>query len=870
MAALNTGLIYTNDKCIGCNRCISGCPVLGANISKIKDGHNRIYVEDEKCLHCGRCLESCRHGAREYRDDTERFFSDLQSGELISIAVAPSFFIDYKEEADSILGYLQSIGVKNIYHVSLGADIATWGYLKYITEHHFEGGISQSCPSIVNYVEKYIPELIPNLMPIHSPLICTAIYIHKYLQDKNDIAFIGPCIAKKDEIDAKETNGNVNYNVTFARLMEYLKDIDLNGFHAKIETEDNGLGSIYPSIGGLKQNIEHFMGYDRLVRQVDSEEKAYSYLQEYLGRVKTGKQLPLIVDILSCGQGCIEGTGTVNKLSHDDDIMFSLQEKKRLSIANNDFDMDNPYSGIISREERRYRLNKKFALLKLEDFLRTYDSKKAVFLPDVNCDYNFIYNSLYKFTEKDRCIDCHSCGYDSCKEMVYAIATGYNQKENCVHYMRDENLRLYVTDSLTGISNTNDYMRKVTKVINKGLSREYATIFFNIKNFKLINKKFGSRAGDQILIDYARTVTELASENEIIARWGGDQFVGLLFKDRVEKVLDRLLSIPIIVKRNEDEEMEEECRLTIRAAVYELDGTETLAQQVMGQVAMTYAAINKQSKRNILYFDEKLSGKIMHDNAVEEMLEPALKNEEFVVYYQPKVSMASQKLVGAEALVRWNRDGKIIAPMEFIPLCENNGFITQIDFYVLDKVCHDISEWLKNGVEVVKVSFNFSKQHFVDTDVAGKINALAEKWNIPKEYLEVEFTETAYIDEYDNLVTTLEQLKQYGISSSIDDFGTGYSSLSLLQELEFNTLKLDKSFLKERDKDNRHETIIANIIRMARELKMDIIAEGIETQEEFLFLKGLACDVAQGYLFDMPLPKDEFEKRMIMKQYIRK
>ena len=232
--------------------------------------------------------------------------------------------------------------------------------------------------------------------------------------------------------------------------------------------------------------------------------------------------------------------------------------------------------------------------------------------------------------------------------------------------------------------------------------------------------------------------------------------------------------------------------------------------------------------------------------------------------------MASQKLVGAEALVRWNRDGKIIAPMEFIPLCENNGFITQIDFYVLDKVCHDISEWLKNGVEVVKVSFNFSKQHFVDTDVAGKINALAEKWNIPKEYLEVEFTETAYIDEYDNLVTTLEQLKQYGISSSIDDFGTGYSSLSLLQELEFNTLKLDKSFLKERDKDNRHETIIANIIRMARELKMDIIAEGIETQEEFLFLKGLACDVAQGYLFDMPLPKDEFEKRMIMKQYIRK
>lgn len=862
---LNKGLIYTNDKCIGCNRCISGCPVLCANVSLNEEGHNRIYVDGDKCLHCGHCLETCRHGAREYRDDTERFFHDLAVGEELSLVVAPAFFIDYQDQAEEILGYLQKAGVKNVYPVSFGADITTWGYMKYLAQHHGASGISQPCPAIVNYVEKYAPELITKLMPIHSPLMCAAIYIHKYLGDTSKLAFLGPCIAKKDEIDAKETGGNVQYNVTFRRLLEHLEGIDMSGCKADMKLTDYGLGAVYPTVGGLRQNIEHFLGYDELVRQVDGESDAYPYLREYSERVSEGKRLPLLVDILNCRQGCIVGTATCNKLVHNDDIMFALQDKKRSSVVNNDFEGDNPYSGIISREERRQRLNKKFEHLKLEDFIREYDYDKVVVKPEVGEDYDDIFNSMYKYTEADRIIDCHSCGYDSCKDMVRAIASGHNRKENCVHYMKDENLRLYVTDPLTGAPNTNAYMRKVSQVLLENRGAAYTTIFFNIRNFKLVNKKYGSRTGDQVLINYAKYVSALVGDDEIIARWGGDQFVGLVYNEHLDEILRQLSFVTLNVVREGEED--EECQLAARIAVYMLTGEEGTAQQVMGQVATTYAAMNKHGKDHVIYFDEELSSRILHDITIEEMLEPALRNKEFVVYYQPKVSMKDRSLVGAEALVRWERDGQLIPPMEFIPLCENNGFVRQIDFYVLERVCEDIHTWLEQGYDMVKISFNFSKQHFVDENVAEKINEIATKWKIPKEYLEVEFTETAYIDDYDNLVATIDKLRDMGISSSIDDFGTGYSSLSLLQNLEFNTLKLDKSFLREREKDNRNKTVIANIIHMAQELDMDIIAEGIETKEDFCFLKNLSCDVAQGFLFDKPLPKEEFEKRLLMKIY---
>ena len=212
-------LVYTNDNCVGCNKCISACPVLTANRAVEEKGKNKIIVDGSQCISCGACFDACAHDARSYYDDTERFFEDLKKGEKISLLLAPAFLANYPREYAAVLGGLKKLGVNRIISISFGADITTWGYVKYITEHNFTGGISQPCPAVVGYIEKYLPELLPSLMPVHSPMMCGAIYVKKYMKVPDKLAFISPCIAKKNEIDDPNCGGYVSYNVTFDHLM---------------------------------------------------------------------------------------------------------------------------------------------------------------------------------------------------------------------------------------------------------------------------------------------------------------------------------------------------------------------------------------------------------------------------------------------------------------------------------------------------------------------------------------------------------------------------------------------------------------------------------------------------------------------------
>lgn len=861
MSNLNKGIVFTNDNCIGCNRCISACPVLGANVSCPEDNKNIIKVDGDKCIHCGKCLEVCRHGAREYKDDTKAFISALSSGERISLIVDETFFNNYGEKATNVLGYLQAMGAGEIYNASIGADIATWVYVKFMRDQNKPGLISSVCPVVVNHIVKNKRELLDNLAPVQSPMMCTAIYAKKYLGDDADsFAFISPCVAKSDEVGR---SGLVKYSIAIEKLLKSMADRDINDFEAFINDENIGLGIAYPKAGGLSENIIHFEGNSFMIRNVDGTDSAFSYLDEFDNRVKKGKKLPWLVDILNCKSGCICGIGVGTGGENSEEVMLSLHDERNRVTPIYD-DGSSPYCSIINTTDRRRRLYERYEKLNLEDFIRIYE-KTTEDGSDSSIEYDEdeIFNSMYKYTKKDRMIDCHSCGYDSCKEMVKAIAHGYNYKTNCVHYVKDENERLYLTDTLSGIPNTNAFMEKCSQVIKDDTSSDYFAIYFNIKNMKLINRKYGSKTGDLILIDYAKTVCNLANDDEIVARWGGDNFVGLFKKSRMQEILEGLEEATVSVKK---QDTVEKFKIAFRAAIYELTGKEKFPGHIMGQVTTTYATI-KQSNQHIIYFTEELGKKILHNTMIDDNLEPALSNNEFVVFYQPKVSMKTKMLVGAEALVRWQKDGKIIPPIEFIPICEANGFVQKIDFYVLEKVCQDMRRWIDKGIEPVKVSFNFSKLHFSEKDVAERINAIAAKYNIPRHYLEVEFTETAYLEEFDNLVETINKLQGFDIESSIDDFGTGYSSLSLLQNVPFKTLKLDKSFLNEYSTNIRNKTVVASIIQMAKKLDMDIVAEGIETVDEFEYLKMLSCDVAQGYLFDKPLPNEEFEKRLINKNY---
>lgn len=437
---LNTAdkLIYTNDKCTGCNKCVRVCPTLVSNIAQ----EGKIWVNRDSCIACGACLDACGHDARSYHDDTQQFFSDLKSGRKISVIIAPAFLANYPKEYKRVLGYLKSLGVNHIYSVSFGADITTWGYLKYITENNFKGGISQPCPAVVDYVEKYIPQLLPRMMPVQSPMMCMAIYIKKYLKLTDDLAFISPCIAKKVEIEDKNNHGYVKYNVTFLKLMQHIGR-DYTKSPEYTDELEYGLGSLYPMPGGLRENVEHFLGKEQVVRQVEGEREAYHYLQEYLKRVKSKAQLPLMVDILNCSKGCIYGTAT-DPAKNTDDVLLTLSKMRAMDKqeihGKGPFRKTNksPWSQQSTPKERMANLMEAFHELNLTDFIRKYDTSKQIKVNEPSAgELDEIYRSMLKDTQLKQVINCGACGYDSCKDMAYAIYNKVNDKKNCIHYIKE-------------------------------------------------------------------------------------------------------------------------------------------------------------------------------------------------------------------------------------------------------------------------------------------------------------------------------------------------------------------------------------------------------------------------------------------------
>lgn len=433
---MNDGLVYTNEKCVGCNKCISVCSAMGAcNSSEPYEGEkSRVEVDPERCVACGACFDACEHKAREFRDDTERFFADLKAGEKISVLIAPAFKANYPARYERILGGLKKLGVRRFISVSFGADITTWGYINYIQKHNFLGGISQPCPAVVGYIERYIPELIPKLFPVQSPMMCAAIYARKELKITDRLAFISPCIAKKMEIDDPNNKGYVNYNVTFDHLMKYAEENKVDGSPVTDEIE-YGLGSVYPMPGGLKENVFWLLGSDVFIRQMEGEKRMYHFLKQNKDRIKGGKTPFLFVDALNCENGCICGTGTDPEMSETDDALYNLlkiQESVKKDTKKS------AWSRSLTPAKRLAELNKQFAKLDLNDYLRKYTDRSAqcrINTPSES-ELDRIFTSMGKLDGESRSINCACCGYETCRQMATAIYNGFNHKDNCVHYLK--------------------------------------------------------------------------------------------------------------------------------------------------------------------------------------------------------------------------------------------------------------------------------------------------------------------------------------------------------------------------------------------------------------------------------------------------
>lgn len=449
------GVIYTDEnKCIGCNRCIDDCPIPTANTAVIVDGKPKIHVNPEMCIHCGRCFEVCKHGARHYEDDTENFFEDLKSGngKRISIIVAPSIRTNFIKSFNKLFGFLKSCGVNLIYDTSLGAEITTWGYIRYIERTGEKGFISQPCAAVVNYIEKFRPELIKKLMPIHSPMMCTAIYMKNYMSITDKFAFISPCIAKKDEISDVNSLNLVSYNVTFNNLEKYISENNIN--LASYEEYDFSntpayLGRIYPMPGGLRENVE-FHIKNAWVKQIEGQTKVYKFLDQYATVIENAKEVPDLVDILNCDNGCNLGTA-VNK-NQDQNYMEYIMHQQKLKGKKTE--------GII---KKRYKLFRDFDhKLKLEDFIRKYDNKHIkIYEPSEN-EISETFKEMHKYTDDEKHIDCSACGYRTCKDMAKAIVRGVNNYNNCMEY----NKKLVQQEKI-GIEEKNEEINAAMSELNK-------------------------------------------------------------------------------------------------------------------------------------------------------------------------------------------------------------------------------------------------------------------------------------------------------------------------------------------------------------------------------------------------------------------
>ena len=313
---------------------------------------------------------------------------------------------------------------------------------------------------------------------------------------------------------------------------------------------------------------------------------------------------------------------------------------------------------------------------------------------------------------------------------------------------------------------------------------------------------------------------------------------------------------------NYGKEMNNSVLIAAIAGVFPIPENNIDAESAIDLASWAYKEARAGSKQ-FLVFDEDLSKIRENKEMVEASFPNALINNEFKVYYQPKVNVKNYTLVGAEALCRWFHNGTMIRPDEFIPVLEQNHSICSLDYYMLDHVCADIRKWIDEGKPVVKVSVNFSRLHLGNIYLFKQIMDIIDSHRVPHEYIEIELTETTTDANFSDLKRIVELLQKNGISTSIDDFGCGYSSLNLMRSLPWDVLKIDKSFLKDTIEGGSHSnSVLSHVISMAQEQGIECIVEGVETIEHLNLIKENNCFLAQGFLFDKPLPKDEFEERL--------
>ncbi len=414
-----------------------------------------------------------------------------------------------------------------------------------------------------------------------------------------------------------------------------------------------------------------------------------------------------------------------------------------------------------------------------------------------------------------------------------------------------------IADQMTRLPNAGGLERYCNKLISLGMFANYTGLFINLKNFKYINQRLGGQVGNMVLCEYAETVNKLIQPKDYYARLGGDNFLALIANEHLQDFIKATASITIKIPLGATTMTFD---ITTNTGMYAIQPTDTM-HDMMNKTSLAMVAAKASLTEDFVWYHPSMYQQMIRRKEISNTFSQALANREFIVYYQPKVCLDNNTLCGAEALVRWVKNGSIVPPMEFIPVLEQDGTICMLDFYMLDTVCKDLRRWLDAGIEPVRTSVNFSKLHLHNRQLAEDVLKIVNKYKLDSKYIEIEITETSGYEDFDTLNNFVNTMKKHGIRISLDDFGTGYSSLNLLKDLNVDIIKLDRSFLINiENQDIADKIIVETIVHMVKELNMQVVAEGVETSGQASYLRSIQCHIAQGYLFDKPLSHDDFTK----------
>ncbi|MBE6876474.1 MAG: EAL domain-containing protein [Ruminococcus sp.] len=416
-------------------------------------------------------------------------------------------------------------------------------------------------------------------------------------------------------------------------------------------------------------------------------------------------------------------------------------------------------------------------------------------------------------------------------------------------------------DALTGIYNKETFYEKVQILLEENPEIQYCIVCTDVKNFKIVNDVFGVQTGDKLLKRIASSIHFMARDGWIYGRLTGDRFAVCLPKEAFSEK-EFLLETSKMAKLSENYMF----KIQIHVGVYFIEDRKLRVSVMCDRANLAIKTIKSSYESSVVYYKENLREDFLNEQRIISEFELAIRSKQFQAYVQPQVFSENGKCEGGEVLVRWiHPQTGMIPPYKFIPIFEQTGLIGKLDAYMWELACQKLQEWQRRGLTNQYLSVNISQKDFYLLDVYQTVTELVEKYQIPPKNLHLEITETAIMNNPGEQLPLISRLREYGFMIEIDDFGSGYSSLNTLKDLNADVLKIDMGFLRKTEHQERSKIILKMIISLAKSLSMEVITEGVETQEQVDFLKEYGCDIFQGYHFAKPMPVQEFEEKHLNK-----